>query len=90
MKIKERIKLSPLYGELDIRLKTNSSAKFYTKTLINIIYSAIITILVELFLTTNIVYLASYMADMQNKSDKVLRILSSENIMLLLFLILEF
>ncbi len=85
--MRERIKSLQPYGELDIKLKTNSSTRFYTKTVLNIIYSAIITILVELFVATNIVYLATYMAETQKKSDKLFRLFTSDNIMLLLFLI---
>ena len=49
-------------------MKVNSSTRFYTKTLINIIYSATITVLVELFAVTNIAYLAPDIAESQKRS----------------------
>ena len=69
-------------------MKVNSSTRFYTKTLINIIYSATITVLVELFAVTNIAYLAPDIAESQKRSGLLYSFIKSDNIVLLLFLIL--
>ena len=69
-------------------MKINSSARFYTKTIINIIYSAFFTILVELFAVTNIGYLAPLIAETQSGSGLFSKIITSDDIVLLLFLIL--
>ena len=67
-------------------MKINSSARFYTKTIINIIYSAFFTILVELFAVTNIGYLAPLIAETQSGSGLFSKIITSDDIVLLLFI----
>lgn len=69
-------------------MKVNSSTRFYTKTLTNIIYSAVATILLELIAISNIAYMVPLIAETQNRSGIFGKILASDNILLLLFLIL--
>lgn len=68
-------------------MKSDSEKRFYNKILVNIIYSLILTCILETFTVYNIIKLADYMAETQSQNEVILSIAHFETIVVLLFVL---
>ncbi|MDO4296342.1 MAG: HAMP domain-containing sensor histidine kinase [bacterium] len=69
-------------------MKNDMSRRFHTRVMSSILYSAVITCLVEIFLITNIDMITRYMGTTNYSTSAVYGILSSNNFMTMLYVLL--
>lgn len=68
-------------------MKSDAGKRFYNKILVNIIYSLIITCILEAFIIYNVFRIADYMAETQSQNEVVLSIAHFETTVVLLFVL---
>lgn len=69
-------------------MKSDMSRRYHTRVVTNIIYSAIITCLVEIFLVANVTMIARYMEE-AGKLNRLLELLMSTNVVVVLAYVLS-
>ena len=68
-------------------MKSDMSRRYHTRVVTNIIYSAIITCLVEIFLVANVTMIARYMEE-AGKLNRLMELLVSTNVVVVLAYVL--
>jgi len=68
-------------------LKNDINRRFHTRVIANILYSAIVTVLIEIFLVTNVSLVASYMRNTQRDNAFVEMLTSFDVVVILIYVV---
>ncbi|WP_333645498.1 sensor histidine kinase [Lacrimispora sp.] len=68
-------------------MKSDMNRRFHTRVIANIFYSAVVTVLIEIFLVTNVSLIASYMRNTQ-RDNAFLEMLTSFDVVVILIYVL--
>jgi len=68
-------------------LKSDLNRRFHTRVIANIFYSAVVTVLIEIFLVTNVSLVASYMRNTQKDNAFVEMLTSFDVVVILIYVI---
>jgi signal transduction histidine kinase len=68
-------------------LKSDLNRRFHTRVIANIFYSAVVTVLIEIFLVTNVSLVASYMRNTQRDNAFVEMLTSFDVVVILIYVI---
>ena len=68
-------------------MKSDLNRRFHTRVIANIFYSAVVTVLIEIFLVTNVSLVASYMRNTQKDNAFVEMLTSFEVVVILIYVI---
>jgi len=69
------------------KLKSDLNRRFHTRVIANIFYSAVVTVLIEIFLVTNVSLVASYMRNTQKDNAFVEMLTSFDVVVILIYVI---
>lgn len=68
-------------------MKNDINRRFHTRVIVNIFYSAIVTVLIEIFLVTNVSLVASYMRNTQRDNAFVEMLTSFDVVVILIYVV---